>query len=237
MEHQLAVTPNTDEAFLREVDEELRRDQLASFWTRYGRWLIVAVIAGLAAFGGFLYWESHSTQVAGEQGEKLQAVYDDVAVQKIGSAEKGLAELAGSKVAGYRALALFTQADLLLQKEDLKGAAAKFAAVAGDGSVGQPLRDLALIRQTSAEFDTLKPDVIVNRLRPLAVKGNPWFGSAGELVGAAYLQMNKPDLAAPLFGQIARDEAVPDTIRQRAVQIAGTMGIDAVGPVEEKKAQ
>ena len=31
----MAVTPHTDEAFLREVDEELRRDQLTSFWTRY----------------------------------------------------------------------------------------------------------------------------------------------------------------------------------------------------------
>ncbi len=183
MEHLLAVTPNTDEAFLREVDEELRRDQLASMWTRYGRWLIVAIIAGLAAFGGFLYWEYHRGEVAGAQGEKLQTVYDDLAARKIGTAEKELVELAGSDVAGYRAMALFTQADLLLQKEDLKGAAAKFAAVAGDASIGQPLRDLALIRQTSAEFDSLKPDVVVNRLRPLAVKGNPWFGSAGELVG------------------------------------------------------
>jgi hypothetical protein len=237
MEHALAVTPNTDEAFLREVDEELRRDQLASIWTRYGRWLIGAIVVGLAAFGGFLYWEHHTAQVAGEQGEKLQAVYDDLGSQKVGSAEKELVALAGSKVAGYRTLALFTQADLLVQKDDLKGGAAKFAAVAGDSSVGQPLRDLALIRQTAAEFDTLKPDVVVNRLRPLAVKGNPWFGSAGELVASAYLQMNKPDLAGPLFGQIARDETVPDTIRQRAVQIAGTMGVDAVGPVEEKKAQ
>jgi hypothetical protein len=237
MEQHLAVTPNTDEAFLREVDEELRRDQLASMWTRYGRWLIVAIVAGLAAFGGFLYWQHYSAQVAGEQGEKLQVVYDDIAAQNLAAAQKPLEELAGSKIAGYRAMALFTQADLLLEKDDLKGAAAKFGAIAGDASIGQPLRDLALIRQTTAEFDTLKPDVVVNRLRPLAAKGNPWFGSAGELVGIAYLRMNKPDLAAALFGQIASDETVPETIRQRAVQIAGTMGVDAVGPAEEKKAQ
>jgi len=237
MEQQLAVTPNTDEAFLREVDEELRRDQLASFWTRYGWWLVGAIVFGLAAFGGFLYWQHHTATVAAGQGEKLQVVYDDLAAQKMGSAEKPLAELAGSKIAGYRALALFTQADLLLRKDDLKGAAAKFGAIANDDSIGQPLRDLALIRQTSAEYDSLKPDVVVNRLRPLAVKGNPWFGSAGELVGAAYLQMNKPDLAAPLFRQIAADETVPETIRQRAVQITGTMGVDTVRPVEEKKAQ
>ncbi|QNA84673.1 tetratricopeptide repeat protein [Sphingomonas sp. So64.6b] len=230
----MAVPPNTDEAFLREVDEELRRDQLASYWTRYGRWLIVVIIVGLAAFGGFLYWKHHSAEVAGKQGEQLQALVDNAGTKP--ADPKVLQELATSNVDGYQAIARFAQADALLDKRDLKGSAAKFGEIAADASLAQPFRDLALIRQTSAEYDTLKPDVIVNRLRPLAVKGNPWFGSAGELVAAAYLRMNRPDLAGPLFGQIAREETVPATLRQRAVQMAGVLGIDAVDTPEEKKA-
>ena len=237
MEHHLAVTPNTDEAFLREVDEELRRDQLASVWTRYGRWMIGAVVLALAAFGGFIYWQYHQEQVAGDQGEKLQKVYDDLVAQNVATTKAPLADLAGSKIPGYRAMARFTQGDILLQNKDLKGAAAKFAEIAGDASIGQPTRDLALIRQTSAEFDTLKPDVVVSRLRSLAVQGNPWFGSAGELVGAAYIKMNKPDLAVTLFRQMANDETVPESIRHRASTLAETMSAGAVSPVEEKKAQ
>jgi hypothetical protein len=237
MEHHLAVTPNTDEAFLREVDEELRRDQLASVWTRYGRWLLGGIALALAVFGGAIYWQYHREEVAGDQGEKLQKIYDDLIAQNVAATKVPLDELAGSKIAGYRAVARFTQADLLLQNRDLKGAATKFAEVAGDASVGQPLRDLALIRQTSAEFDTLKPDVVVSRLRTLAAQGSPWFGSAGELVGAAYIKMNKPDLAAALFRQMANDETVPESIRHRATTIAETMSVGAVSPVEEKKAQ
>ncbi|QNQ10291.1 tetratricopeptide repeat protein [Sphingomonas alpina] len=230
----MAVPPNPDEAFLREVDEELRRDQLASVWTRYGRWLILAVVAALALFGGFLYWQHHKTEAAGKQGEELQAVVEDPAAKPANA--KVLQELAGSNVEGYRATAKFAQADALLQKKDLKGAAGKLAEIAADTSLDQPFRDLALVRQTSIEFDDLKPDVIVNRLRPLAVKGNPWFGSAGELVAGAYLRMNRKDLAGPLFGQIAREETVPATLRQRAVQMAGVLGVDAVETPEEKKA-
>lgn len=237
MEHHLAVTPNTDEAFLREVDEELRRDQLASVWTRYGRWLIAGIIIALAGFGAAIYWQYHQEQVAGEEGEKLQKAYDDLVAQNVTAAKAPLDQLAASKIAGYRAMARFTQADLLLQNKDLKGAAAKFGEIANDASIGQPLRDLALIRQTSAEFDTLKPDVVVSRLRLLAAKGSPWLGSAGELVGAAYIKMNKPDLAAALFHQMADDETVPESIRQRAVKIAETMSVGPVSPVEEKKAQ
>ncbi|MEG3125633.1 tetratricopeptide repeat protein [Sphingomonas sp. GB1N7] len=232
----MAVTPPTDEAFLREVDEELRRDQLTSFWTRYGRWLLGAIGLGLAVFGGVLYWHHRQTEAAGVQGEQLSAAIDDLTAQKTDAAAVPLEKLAGSDVGGIRASAKFSQGNVLLNKNDLKGAAAKFGEIAADTSLAQPFRDLALIRQTSAEFDTLKPDVVVTRLKPLVVKGNPWFGSAGELVAAAYLQMNRKDLAGPLFAQIAKEETVPASIRQRAVQMAGVLGIDAVDTVEEKKA-
>jgi hypothetical protein len=232
----LAQPPKTDEAFLREVDEELRRDQLASVMTRYGRWIIAAIVIGLLAFAAFLFWQHRQTEAAGEEGARLQAAFDDVGANRMAEADKKLAPIAASNVKGYRAAALFTQGDILLQKNDNKGAAAKFAAVAADTALAQPYRDLALIRQTAAEFDTLKPQLVVDRLRGLAVKGNPWFGSAGELVGAAFLAMNRPDLAGNIYGQIASDEQVPETIRQRAVQMASTLGVDAAG-AGNKKAQ
>jgi hypothetical protein len=233
----LAVPPNTSDAFQREVDEELRREELAKAWKRYGILLVSVVVIGLAAYGGWLFWQHHQRQLAGQEGEQFDQAYVDLEANRSKAAEQPLAKLATSQNGGYRTLARFTQADLLLQKKDLKGAAAKFAGIAADASIGQPFRDLALIRQTSAEFDTLKPDVVINRLRPLATKGNPWFGSAGELVAVAYLRNNRRDLAGTLFGQMARDENVPDTIRQRAVQMAGVLGVDAVDQSEEKKAK
>ena len=41
--------------------------------------------------------------------------------------------------------------------------------------------DAALVRMTAIELDTLPPQAVVDRLKGLAVAGNPWFGSAGEL--------------------------------------------------------
>ncbi len=230
----MALPPKTDEAFLREVDEELRRDQLAGFWTKWGIWVAVAVVAALAALAGFLYWQHRQAEAAGVEGEQLQVAYDSLGAGNVPAASKSLTELAGSNRDGYRALAMFTQADILLQKNDLKGAAAKFAAVAADASLAKPFRDLALIRQTSAEYDTLKPQVVVERLRPLAVPGGPWLGSAGEMVAVAYIRQNQRPQAGTLFGQIARDPGVPGSIRQRAVQMAGVLGVDAT-PTEDTK--
>ncbi len=224
----MALTPQNNEAFLREVDEELRRDQAAALWKRWGIVIAVVLALALAGFGGYLFWKHRQAEAAGVEGEQYQAAWDDLAADNFDKAKPKLAALAKSDNDGYRAMAQFTEADLLLQKDDLKGAAAKFGAIAGDTTLADPFRELALVRQTMAEFDTIKPDDVVNRLRGVAVPGNAYFGSAGELVAMAYLKQGKRDLAGKLFGQIAQNEKVPPTLRQRAVQMAGALGVDAV---------
>lgn len=228
----MAITPVNNDAFFREVDDELRRDRATRVWQRWGLWIVAAIVAGLAAFGGWLYWQHRQAQAAGVEGEQLQAAYDSLAGGNAAAANTPLTTLATSGNDGYRVLAAFTQADILLQKNDLKGAAAKFAAVAADGSVAQPFRDLALIRQTVAEFDTVKPQVVVDRMRSLAVPGGAWLGSAGELLGAAYLKLGRREQAGQVFGRVARDKDVPDSIRQRAVQLAGALGGGNQGSVK-----
>ena len=61
----MAQPPDINETFLREVDENLRRDQLRDFFKAYGNWLVVAVILFLAASGGFIWWKQHEVQRSG----------------------------------------------------------------------------------------------------------------------------------------------------------------------------
>ncbi|WP_294290709.1 tetratricopeptide repeat protein [uncultured Sphingomonas sp.] len=232
----MALTPQSNEAFLREVDEELRREEAIKLWKRWGIVIVAVIVAALVALAGWLWWQSHQKNVAGEQGIQFNQAMDALGNQQPDKAAPILADLAKNGTEGYVALAKFTQADIALQKQDLKGAAKLFSEVAADTGNAQPLRDLALVRQTLAEYDTLQPQVVIDRLRPLAVKGNPYYGTAGEMTAVAHLRMNRRDLAGRMFGEIARDENVPASIRQRAVQMAGVLGVDAVDQAEEKKA-
>lgn len=234
----MALSPQSNEAFLREVDEELRKDQALHVWQNYGRWIIGAVVAGLIAFAGWLYWQSHSDGRRGEEGEKLKAAVKALNENKAQEAEAPLKELAASSSAGFSATARFAQADTLLAKNDLKGGAAILAAIAADTGVPQEFRDLALIRQTAAEYDSLKPDQVVSRLGSIAVKDNPWFGSAGEMVAIAQVRMGKRAEAGKLYAEISKTNGVPQPIRTRALQMAGVLGVDAVpNDGEDKKAK
>jgi hypothetical protein len=48
------------------------------------------------------------------------------------------------------------------------------------------------------------------------------------------LKMGKDNLAGPIFAQIAKQDGVPQSLRSRAQQIAGALGVDAV-QVDEKR--
>ncbi len=221
----MALTPQNSEAFMREVDDAVRQDQLLGFWQRYGRALLAAVVLGLVAFAGWLYWQHYSrsqSEAVSEQADKLIAT-----VSGGGAADdKQLAALTGASQPGYRATGLLLKAGAAARKGDSKTATATYAAMVADKGLDQPYRDLALIRQTALEFDTLKPQQIVDRLKPLAVEGAPWFGSAGEMVAIAYMKMGKRDLAGPMFAGIAKDVDAPSSIRSRARQMAALLGVD-----------
>jgi hypothetical protein len=201
MESLLALPPGTtDEAFLREVDEEYRRDQAMHIFRRYGRWIIGAIVVALIALAGWLYWQHHSQAEAGKQGEEYDAAMRLVEQGQVDKAVPALDKIATSGGEGYAAMARIAQGNLLLQKNDAKGAAAKFAEVANNAGLEQPYRDLALVRQTVAEYDSLKPQVVIDRLKGLTNPNSPWLGTAGELVAAAYLKAGNKAEAGRLYG-------------------------------------
>ena len=158
---------------------------------------------------------------------QLAQVYRDVGTGNVAKAPAQLDELAKSGSKAIRASALFTSAAIALEKNDHKTAIAKYREIAGDGDFPQPYRDAALIRQTALEFDQIKPDEVISRLEPFAKPGKPWFGTAGEMTALAMIKQGKKDQAGRLFAAIAKDKGVPESIRGRAVQIAGTLGVDA----------
>jgi hypothetical protein len=227
MRTHLALPTDPAQSFVREVDENLRRDQARDFLKKNGPWIIGAILLFLAAIAGWLYWQDRQLKQAEAQTERLNTVMSQVGSGQVAGAEAQLAPLAEADSEGVSAAARLTRAALALQKSDRKTAVDQYRAVMTDEGLAKPYRDLATIRLTALEFDQMKPADVIARLKPLSVAGNPWFGSAGELTAMALLQLGRKDEAGRMFGAIAADKTVPETIRSRAVQIAGTLGIDA----------
>jgi hypothetical protein len=226
----LALPPATDpgDSFIREVDEEYRRDQLARFWTRYGRWLLIALGIFLIAFAGYLYWREEQNRGAGEFGARLLQASEQLSAGNVEDAAPVFAEAAASKREGYQALGRLAQAAIAANQGKTAEAVKMYEAIAADDDLAPPFRDLATIRQLMLQYDTLPNATLVAKLQPLAKPGNPWFGTAGEMLAVAHMRSGKPEVAGPLFAAIAKDQGVPASIRSRAGQMASMLGVSAL---------
>ena len=223
----MALPPDTAESFVREVDENLRRDQMAARAKRFAGVAIAAVVLFLGAVAAFLYWQDRQRKQAEAATEQLRLTLQDVGANKMAAAPAQLDALRKSDSDGVTAVAGLSRAALALQQGNRKLAATTYAEMAANEELAKPFRDLALVRGTALDYDTLKPDEVIARLQPLATPGQPFFGSAGEMVGMALIAKGQKSAAAQLFAKMAADPSVPDTLRTRAVQVAGTLGFDA----------
>jgi hypothetical protein len=223
----LAQPPDITDTFVREVDENLRRDRIRDFFRENGGWVVAGVILFLAICGGIIWYQQHREQRSEAEVEQLAQIYKDIGVGNTAKVPQQLDDLAQSGSKAVRATALFTRAALALQQNDQKLAAATFKKISDDSSLPDAYRNAALIRETALEFDQLEPQQVIARLQPLAKAGNPWFGSAGEMTALALIKEGKSKEAGQLFVTIAKDKSVPESIRNRSIQISGSLGADA----------
>jgi len=245
----LALPPDTNSAaaarnaaqqdvFLREVDDAVRQDQLEGFMSRYGKPLIAVIIIALLAFAGWIYWQHRQTQEREARSEAYVQALDALQSENLDAAKAKLAPIAGADSSDATVVsARLMLAGIALRQEKKADALKLYREISADGKAPQVLRDLASVREVGADFDAMKPEDVVSRLKPMAAPGNPWFGPAGELVGMAYLKQNRQDQAGPLFAAIAKDESVEDGLRSRARQLAAVLGVDAVDDVVNEKGE
>ncbi len=61
---------NQDESFIREVNEELRSEQVKAVWTRFGSVIIgiaILIVAGTIGKVGYEYWHETSASQSGDE--------------------------------------------------------------------------------------------------------------------------------------------------------------------------
>ena len=206
----------TDDSFIREVNEELRSEQVRAVWRRFGPVLIggaVAVVIGTAGYVGYEYWRESNAAVSGDQ---FLTALDLAGEKKIDEALSALKKLETEGAGSYPVLAQLRTATLLEQKKDMAGAVTAFDAVAADSKAPVALRDVAKLRAAYILVDTGSYEDVAKRAETLSADGNPMRGSAREVLGLAAYKAGRADDARKLFQQNADDAAIPANLRQRA---------------------
>ncbi len=232
---QAPGTPSPeDEVLIREIDEAVREDALYSFMRDHGLKLLGVITLGVAGLGAWLVWDHYAESDLERQSEALISALDYADQRDFKTAQdKAALLLADGSSPGARAAARFVQAGAALEEGNTDKAAGLYKEIVADADTPPALRDLARIRDVSINYDRMKPADVIAQLGSLAKPGHAYFGSAGELVAMAHLEQGDRAAAGKLFADIAQDEGQPESLRSRARQMAGLMGVDAVIDVEK----
>ena len=170
--------------FIREVDEEYRRERILAIWRRYSGLIVAVAILVIAGVGGWRYWQ-HTQQ---QQAQAAALRFDDaIRLSRDGKedeAEKSFAAISKDAPGGYRLLARFRLAAEQGKANPEEGAKA-YDALANDASVDGTMQDLARLRAAMIRMDLADPGNASRDLERLAAPTNPWRHTARELLGLA----------------------------------------------------
>jgi hypothetical protein len=206
----------SDDSFIREVNEEMRRDQAHALWDRFGPFLLglaVLVVVATAAFVGYRYWDEARANRSGDAFSQALKLAND------GKSDEALTALAALEKDGYGAyplLARMRAATVKANKGDVDAAVKDFDEVAADTDIPAGLRDMARLRAALLLVDHGSFADVSSRVEALTADTNTLRHTAREALALAAWREGKATDALKLFDQIASDDGAPRNARERA---------------------
>ncbi len=207
-----------------EVEEDVRRDQLARIWRRYGHFILAGALIAILAVGGLIFWRNYQLQRAEADGARFAAAVRLVQAGKLSEAADTFGALGSEAGSGYRALAVLQAGAAKAKNKDIAGAIAAYDQLANDSGADRSLRDLASLLIVLLQLDTVPAEALDQRLAPLLGDDNPWHYTAREISAAVRLKAGDVTAAKDKFRQLADDATAPAGIRGRAAEMLAALG-------------
>ena len=206
-----------NEAFVREVDEDMRRDQFQQLWSSYGVFIVGAAVLLLAAIAGYKFWENRRVAQADAAGAQFAVAMQLAADGKGDEALKQFDAIAKGSAAGYQTLARLQLANGRVKAGQPAEALPLYDALAKDTSTDAVVRDFSALQAALLRLDTADWNEMELRLTPLLVDTSPWRAMAREALGLAAYKAGKTDESRKLFEQMLGDRMAPPSVSERAL--------------------
>ena len=206
----------SDDSFIREVNEEIRREQAQALWERFGPAVLVLavlIVVATAAVVGYRYWDETRANRSGDAFSQALKLANE------GKSDEAIAALGALEKDGYGAyplLARMRAATVKADKGDPAAAVNDFDEVAADTAIPPAIRDMARLRAALLLVDHGSFADVSSRVEALTGDTNPLRSTAREALGLAAWKEGKTQDALKLFDQISSDDGAPRNTRERA---------------------
>lgn len=209
---------SSQDSFISEVTEEVRRDRLFRLMRRYG-WIAVAFV--VLVVGGASVFEWQKAQARAE----AEAAGDALLNAQSEDAPEARAEILAaldSGSAGRNAIVRLFQAAAEIEAGMEGRALATLDAIADDTEVPSVYRDLAVLK--SVMISDAAPEERMARLEPLTKPGNLFRLLAVEQRALAEIELGRTETAIETLNGILADAEMTESLRGRVSWLIVALG-------------
>ncbi len=207
----------------KEVDEDLRRDNLEKLWKKYGFQIIglaAAVVLGVAGVQG---WQAYDLDQRGKLSDRYGMALELAEGGETMAGLDAMIDLSEASDDGYAGLAAFEEARLRVESGDTGGAIEVWDRIAEGSGLGPGFKEAATLFSVLHQIDSGDPASLRARLQPLAADFQPFRSTARELLALIALDEGDAAAARALYTQISDDREAPAGLRQRAAQMLAAL--------------
>lgn len=212
------------DAFIREVDEDLKNESMKKLWDKYGLFVLLIVIVSLTVA---VSYESIKSWYIKRAENRTEGYAVALSMQNQGLFDDSLEALdltINQKMGTYAELAEMQKANILLEQSKEKEALALLEKIANDKSRSLQLRDTALIKLASYRQDGATFEEMSELLSSITKsKDNAWYAVAEDMLATILLRDGNIEQAKEIYNALLENQDTPDDLKNRIKDILSVL--------------
>ncbi|MDR1026066.1 MAG: tetratricopeptide repeat protein [Lactobacillus sp.] len=213
-----------DDAFLREVSEEVKGDNIKMIWKKYGLLIIICVAVILTVA---VSWETIKSRKVVNSEAMIEEYTYAISLQSQGKYDQSLAifqRMVDDGLEVYRDAAKVQISNIYFEQGKFSEAIALLQEIINDKSVNKQFHDMSVIKLVTYKLDTAPRDEIVNLLTPIATTAGSWSNIAKEMLAMLYIREGDFIQARAMYIDILNSPEADDDLRLRVKDMLSTIG-------------
>lgn len=202
----------------REVEEEVRREELAKLWKKYGDYIIALMALLILGVAGFQVWRHYDKSARERASAEYTAAEALLLSGHPDQAATAYASLAKSAPSGYALISRMENADALEAHGQRDEALAIYKAVAAGSD--PILSAVARLRMGWIEVESSSRLEMETLLAPLTDPTSPWRFMAHEILAYSDYKNGDTKAAERELQSLSAEVEAPIGVRQRADAMA-----------------
>lgn len=201
------------DAFIQEVTDDVKNDNLKLFWNKYGLFIVLFVVIAVSAavsFETIKSWRDNQYQnqtesylKAFETGSNYETSLQ--ALEKIAAGNNGI----------YSSLARIQIANILFEQNKIGEASDMLQAIVDNEELNPRVRHLAALKLATYKLDTASRAEIQELLQPIADAENSWSPLAKDMLAMAAVRSGEIEEAKEIYNSLLENGNISDTFKNR----------------------